>query len=349
MYGAPGEIHVAHTSADAHLLRLLPYADRLAVDSHTLIVVLSPRSIARAARRGWGADTLWALLDQQAGPIPTAWRAGLDRSSGRVELTADMVLLTAPPAVLERASRARSVRRYLSARLAPGIALIRPEHVASLDRALSGQDIACIGAPAPPESKSAMGMAPAETAQHRARQAEPPIQHPGDCAALLVACAFYRRHAPADAPLLPHDDLEQRLRLALTPPLRQATEAALADLQPRPAPAPAAEPERRPPIAETIARLRDAQERQQPVTITYNTADQGDWTHRLIRPLALEQRGETWYLRAYCTARAAERTFRVDRIGAIADVMPFPHTPAPSIAAPPEAQGAGRAMGTTAT
>lgn len=53
------------------------------------------------------------------------------------------------------------------------------------------------------------------------------------------------------------------------------------------------------------------------VELTYNTGERGDWTHRTVRPLALEQRGGCWYLSAYCTARGEERTFRVDRIGSI--------------------------------
>jgi hypothetical protein len=46
----------------------------------------------------------------------------------------------------------------------------------------------------------------------------------------LVASAFYRQYAPPDAPHLPHHDLDDTLRAALTPALRQAVDAALNDL-----------------------------------------------------------------------------------------------------------------------
>jgi proteasome accessory factor C len=61
--------------------------------------------------------------------------------------------------------------------------------------------------------------------------------------------------------------------------------------------------------------LRRAIDRQDVVTIAYDRGGQGDWSTRTVRPLALEQHADVWYLRAYCLLRNAERTFRVDRIG----------------------------------
>ena len=49
----------------------------------------------------------------------------------------------------------------------------------------------------------------------------------------------------------------------------------------------------------------------------YDTGGQGAPARRTVRPLALEQRDAYWYLRAYCCARQAERTFRLDRIVAL--------------------------------
>jgi hypothetical protein len=45
-----------------------------------------------------------------------------------------------------------------------------------------------------------------------------------------MACAFYRRHVPPDAVLLPEAGLEQRLRAALNPRLRAALDATLDQL-----------------------------------------------------------------------------------------------------------------------
>ncbi|HWQ14465.1 MAG TPA: hypothetical protein VNL77_16825 [Roseiflexaceae bacterium] len=46
---------------------------------------------------------------------------------------------------------------------------------------------------------------------------------PRECAALLLACAFYRRHAPPGALVTLHDTLEERLWAAFPPALREAT------------------------------------------------------------------------------------------------------------------------------
>jgi proteasome accessory factor C len=68
-----------------------------------------------------------------------------------------------------------------------------------------------------------------------------------------------------------------------------------------------------PGYAPPLAIVRRAISARQAVTISY-TDGQGEVSIRHIRPLELEQRYQTWYLRAYCTTRRAERTFRVDRI-----------------------------------
>jgi hypothetical protein len=315
-YGRPGVLHIPHDQANAALLRLQPYARVIGADAATLTLEITGRTLAAAAGQGWSDAALWALLEQQAGPVPAAWRAAVAMPQTTIQVQADMAVITAPPAVMARACRARSVRRYVATQLAPGIALVRPEHVPALKRALARQQIACAG-------DAAMHEAPAPHSatsrdSHRARGPHAPaVEHPGDWAALLVACAFYREHAPPEAPLIPYAELEARLAGQLPPALRQATETAIAALRP----AAQIESEAAPqplPLGETLKSLRAAQECRRTVTIVYNAADQGTWTRRVVRPLALEQHGDTWYLRAYCTARQAERTFRVDRIGDVA-------------------------------
>jgi predicted DNA-binding transcriptional regulator YafY len=63
--------------------------------------------------------------------------------------------------------------------------------------------------------------------------------------------------------------------------------------------------------------LRHALASRQAVSMTYYTAGRETWTRRIVYPLALEQRFDEWYLHAYCTARKAERVFRVDRVGEV--------------------------------
>jgi len=137
---------------------------------------------------------------------------------------------------------------------------------------------------------------------------------------LLLACAHYRAHASAEALLLPHDGLEARLRAQLTPALQSAVEAGLEALRPPPPPAPPGAWATLPPI-DLLPTLRAALARQDALEVIYDTGGQGAPSRRTVRPLALEQRAGCWYLRAYCSARQAERTFRVDRIVAIGSVV----------------------------
>jgi hypothetical protein len=325
-YGEQGELVVPHTSVDADLLRILPFARWQAADETAITLRFSREDLLRAAGKGWSDAMLWAVLEQRAGPPPDGWRERLAIPLAGVRLVQAAVVVADPPAVLERASRARSVRRYLDTCLAPGIALAQPEHIAPLVRALARQDI--VVAPPP------------------ARLCPPPAAlTPAECASLLLACAFYRRHAPPGAPLVPHDLLEDRLRAALTPQLRTATDVVLTEARPRAAllgangVALAAQPtdmllegdnasnkhrcsdgqseEPASVDAATLPLLRAALAAQRPITITYDTAGRGAWSRRFVRPLRLEQRNDSWYLHAYCSTRNAERVFRVDRIGTV--------------------------------
>jgi hypothetical protein len=363
-YGAPGELIIPHTGMHAALVRLLPFVAWHAADADATCYRVTAATLAQAAGQGYCATHFWELLAQHVGTPPADWRAGLEAAPATLEIRRQAVVVASPPALLDRAAQQRSVRRYLDARLAPGVALVEPERVAALARALGRQNVAVQIEPLPVPPRAAdLG--------------------PGDYAALLVACAFYRQHAPPTAPLLPGDRLEERLRRALPRKLRLATEAALSDLgvtlpplpegipwEPfRPAPAEArlveisgavsatddtaitgeeersssAGPAERPPVAAAqylppevtpaadddtdavarmpqaavLTRLRRAIADCQAVEISYNTAENGTWTSRIIRPLSLEQRYGEWYLHAYCTLRKAERVFRVDRIGAL--------------------------------
>jgi hypothetical protein len=215
-YGSPGEIIIPHSSAQAPVLRLLPFADWEASDAtHSTYRITRPQ-IARAAHQGWSDSVLWRLLDQHAGPPPADWIGDLHDERSRLRLRQTGILIADDPAVLNRAADNRNVRRYLDTRIAPGIALVPPEHMDRLITALARQDI---------------------MVDDRRDDDTPPPRLPGEheltaaeCATLLVASAFYRQYAPPEATHLPHADLDRHLRAALTPALRQAVDAALNDL-----------------------------------------------------------------------------------------------------------------------
>ena len=217
------------------------------------------------------------------------------------------------------------MRRYAQ-RLAPGVALVRAEHVAAVARALARQGIAVDRPPTGGALAAAGGTLPAA-----------PLA-PGECAALLAACAYARRYAPEGLPLVIPATLEARLWQGLTPPLRAAVEAALAGIEAPEgteadggtdaAPLPPADPDA------ALRTVRRALTQQRLVTMAYETGGEGRITRRTVRPLGLERRGERWLLHAYCLQRRAERTFRLDRVRGCALAPPTERwAPEPAAAA----------------
>lgn len=78
--------------------------------------------------------------------------------------------------------------------------------------------------------------------------------------------------------------------------------------------------------------LRRAIKGRQRLTLTYIDPE-GRETHRDIRPLALDLTGRVWTLAAWCEQRGGFRSFRVDRIMAIAETEEvFPTEPGRSLA-----------------
>ncbi|RGP37823.1 helix-turn-helix transcriptional regulator [Pseudotabrizicola alkalilacus] len=78
--------------------------------------------------------------------------------------------------------------------------------------------------------------------------------------------------------------------------------------------------------------LRRAIKARQRLTLTYIDPE-GRETHRDIRPLALDLTGRVWTLAAWCEHRGGFRSFRVDRIMAIAETEEvFPTEPGRTLA-----------------
>ncbi len=349
-YATLGEVQVPQRGLDGAVLGLLPFARVVAADATAITYRISRRSLAEAARAGQALSALRSLLQRRAGPLPDAWETLLGDSAPAVQIVHAAVATSADPAVLARAARSRSVRRYLGARLAPGIALVEPGQAAGLVRTLQRQDLAVAVRGDP-------------------QQATPAELTPAECATLLAVCAGYRRLAPPEALPPAVGALEERLRAAL-PRTLAAAEAA----SPRPLPAPGrseqahslppeagvvpdtaareapaqAQEDKATPIdaaLETcahptgyLAPLRAAIAHQRLVSIRY-VAPCGPPSERTVRPLSLEHHGERWYLHAYCTQAQAERLFRLDRIAALAPVgqrpartVPPQRTPVPPVA-----------------
>jgi predicted DNA-binding transcriptional regulator YafY len=318
-YGAPGEVTAPFGALDAAALTLAQGGRWVRGDANGLTVQVAGAS-------GVQGDRVRALLARRAGDAPDGWGPPTDGAPA-LRLAEGALLLADAPGDLEQALRGRSVRRYAQ-RLAPGVALVRAEHVAAVTRALARQGIAVDRPPTGGARAASGGALPAA-----------PLA-PGECAALLVACACYRRYAPEGLPLVITETLEARLWQGVTPPLRAAVEAALAGIEAPEGPAAdggtATDAAMLPP-ADQDAALRTVQRaltQQRLVTIAYDTGGEGRVTQRTVRPLALEWRGGGWLLRAWCLQRRAERTFRLDRVRGCALAPPAERwAPEPAAAA----------------
>ncbi len=311
----PDLLQVPHASADADLLQLAPHLSWHSTDADGVIYrLLTAPSGQMGVGLGPGARA--DMLRRRVTAAPPGWPAGVPAQAPVAQIAPQMLVSSADPVALDMATRSRSVRRHISARLAPGLATVEPARAATLARALErqGLEVKLVASPPPvaPEELSA-----------------------GERAALLVACAFYRRHAGPDLPLPPPPDLAERLEAGLPPELRTAVNAALAqlglglDLGPTATPwepavaevpsttAPAALSA---PQARRIEReLTQAIGRGQMVMLRYRDAD-GVCLERTVRPIALRQAGGRRYLDAFCLLRGAERSFRLDRILALASI-----------------------------
>jgi hypothetical protein len=313
-YGAAGELHIPHTALDSGVLTVLPFVEWRAADAEHTTYEISRQRLNTAAAAGHSLATLETLLERHAGSIPDHWRATLPTEVDSVRVVHGAVVFTNNPAVLARATRQRSVRRYLTARLAPGIALADPARVPALTRTLERHDLAV-------------------TVRGNPSAAPPTDFTPAECALLLAALGALSANSPAAVPREAVEALEDRLRTALPHPLRVADTATRADEQlpsarpPAPtqhteplsnrsadaATAASVETPAAPSQAEQLAALRQSIRRRETLRVRYRNAD-GAPSQRDIRPLWLEEHAGQWYLGAYCALRQDERTFRVDRM-----------------------------------
>jgi hypothetical protein len=310
-YGPPGEIIIPHGSGDAYLPRLLRFARWIDADRETATYHITTATLALATSEGWHPDELWRLLDQAIGPLPASWHALMDFKPGSLRFSQGPLLIADIPGELARILRNRRIRRHVAARLAPGIALLATGAVEPMRQALAAAGVSV--AMATPSAPPLVGFTADEYV------------------AVAFACAHYRRHAPPDAPVLAPTIVE-RLHAHLPPPLRSAMLTASGERseagQPVPLPTFAeVDPIARTPEA-TLQLLRRAITGAHLVVIDYDKGGRHKTRRRTIRPTAIERRGASWLVHAYCTARGGERTFRVARIRA-SEVIPLSQTPGP--------------------
>jgi hypothetical protein len=301
----PGEFCVPHGAGGADLAQVCVALVHVSSDAAGHTYRVNRRSLAHGVRAGVAVAVVVAVLERRLGALPEGWWPVDLGSVTRADLQSTLVI-TAAPGVLEQAARARSVRRYLADRLAPGIALVTPEDAPALRTALERQGVALCGQQP-------------ERADDRAGS---PLSA-GERAALALAGRYLHVHAP-QAGLALTPELIQRLEADLAPALRAGLAQAAADLglpNNADAPTPWEPPAYNDPAAPAeqaaepniVRRIADHIASCTAVELEYCDAE-GIASRRTVRPLELRRRGDIWYLQARCALVDAERTFRVDRI-----------------------------------
>ena len=286
----------------ADLLKLLPYAQREADQDGWICYRITRTSLSHAHSQGLSSQALEQLLTSHAGPLPDDWLPAVYSQKAALRIANGMTVVAEQPALLSRLRQSRSLRRLLPEQIAPGVALLAPEQLPRLERILARHGIVLERPP---------------IATHTLDTAAPIAGlSPGDAATLLLACAYYQYHAANQAPLHLSPSLEATLASTLSPRLREITRQAIARLCPsgRDEPAAILPPGEALPLPAMLRCLRRSIHAQRTIQIAYDRGGLGHWEQRHIRPLSLELRYDTWYLRAFCYTRQAERTFRVDRI-----------------------------------
>jgi hypothetical protein len=336
-YGEGSLLEIPHAAVGPGLLATAPFASEVAGDEEGVSLRLAPNSLARAAGQGHDSARLRAAIEREAGPLPPHL-AECIAPAGTVRLLQRTVVIEEQPGALDGALRTRSVRRLVEDVVAPGIALAAPGSEAALARRLAAHGHVLAPLPPMPQPAPVADLSPAEAA------------------ALVVASAHYRTTASPEAPAGPDAALIARLRAALPPALRAATDAAVEEME-RPA-NPRAERQQEAPFpprhsalpgapgqqsegtldepvgvdagavcppapprqteAELLATLRVAMRRRETLALIYQGADDPAPQARTIRPLRVERHGDRWYLHAYCLLVRAERCFRLDRAVALA-------------------------------
>ncbi|NJN19116.1 MAG: WYL domain-containing protein [Oscillochloris sp.] len=352
-YGDPGEVIVPTAAGGAALGQAVAGMRWMRADTNSTIYRVDPQSLAQATRAAVAATTIEQVIRSRAGDQPPGWRLSRALEPATVEVSAGLVL-TAPPGVLEQAARARSVRRYITRRLAPGVITIDAADAETLTRVLERQGVAVVETTTDGGRRTA-AVRPQPDTGHRhsdrdqkqttaddgrrtavgKRQSELNLND-GERAALALACAYLRAQAP-HAGLALSANLERRLEAGLSNALRTGLSRAAQELgipgDPQQATpweplrnveyeAQQAEHTQVPDSASWhIGQLTSAQAQRciaarRQCDIRYRDAA-GDEQIRRIRPLDLYRKGGRWYLSAYCTLAEAERTFRLDRVVAV--------------------------------
>jgi hypothetical protein len=267
-------------------------------------LTITSRTIAHAIQHGRGPEgirhALEAALRQPLEPQLGADLHHWTRAARAYRLHTACILETTQDDHLQAVYSARRFRPYTLRRLSPRHAVVDPAIRRPLEKWLATRGFA-LDTSEPVTPTTAAAPAPAY-----------------DWLALRVLLGLGDL-VPLPVPP-PHDSLAAAATHLSPPELSRLEEIArrlLDDLRAAIRGRDAFFPAAHAPDPALLQAVHNALRHGRPLLITYQTL--GDPAPRLrrIRPHSLEQRGELYYLRAYCYLAEAELTFRLDRVTAI--------------------------------
>ena len=287
---------------------------------------LTAVSVIRALQRGWSPPALREALERLAGRTLTG-RSLTGRSltgperkllrrwaeqAGRLTLRPAMLLETSDPQVITRLASTRRGKALIQRTLSPRAVVVDPARLEQLVRRLIEQE------GVPPQ----LSMSNEQLTKGTAGSLDS-----GGAAHVWLALQVVQglgRHIRL--PVRTPQALLDRLAALATPADLAAAEIAaeqiLAALHPLfdgRAPFPPWSDEGLP-EADSLPVIEAALAKGHNLDLHYFAASTDRLTHRLVEPYRLEWQGDTPYLIGFCHHAQAERTFRVDRIRAVAVV-----------------------------
>lgn len=262
----------------------------------------TPTSIATAIQRGYGPETIqWLLETATQQPLPEAKETQLhqwNRRTHAYRLRTVHLLTTAQDEQLATLLRRKHFRSAVIEQIAPRHAIISHDIVPQLEKHLAKQHHSLAYSPNQPEP---------------IKPEEPEANSAWLAARIMIGLG---QIVPLPCPA-PHSLLEQ-LENQLNPTQKTELEAMattfLQKIREAMSGRDAFLPANQPPSPTIIQTIRSAISQEQTVNLIYQAMSESKPSPRQVQPLRLEQRGNLYYLYAYCFRAEMNLTFRLDRI-----------------------------------
>ncbi|MCB8980677.1 MAG: WYL domain-containing protein [Ardenticatenaceae bacterium] len=262
----------------------------------------TPTSIATAIQRGYGPETIqWLLETATQQPLPEAKETQLHqwhRRAHAYRLRTVHLLTTAQDEQLATLMRRKHFRSAVIEQIAPRHAIVSHDIVPQLEKYLAKQDYSLAYSPNQPES-----IKPEELEANSAWLAARIMIGLGQIVPL-----------PCPAPHSLLAQLENQLDSAQKTELEAIATTFLQKIREAISGRDAFLPAKQPPSPTIIQTIRSAIIKEQTINLTYQAMSESKASLRQVQPLRLEQRGNLYYLYAYCFRAEMNLTFRLDRI-----------------------------------